>query len=282
MLDQGFTYEDIRARCRIRSSVITDIKKKYEKMGISLNQLKLMSPEEVRQKFYPAVRRREDRPLPDFKEVYLKITGKQHTTLFEQWVEYKEKYSDGYEYTQFKKYFTDWREEHHIEQNMKMALNRVPGNNLYIDWIGDTLPIVRNPDDTEKPLMAYFFVTTIDISDYTFCEAFPDEKTNNYVEGLTDAFTFYDALPRVLRPDNPKTIVIKNNKDYLVLNAMLRDFELYYGVVIVPAPPRKPRGKSLVEHAVKWLEQNLLPRLKGRLFNSFDELNEVIDKKCKN
>ena len=58
---------------------------------------------------------------------------------------------------------------------------------------------------------------------------------------------------------------------------MLRDFELYYGVVIVPAPPRKPRGKSFVEHAVKWLEQNLLPRLKGRLFNSFDELNEVID-----
>jgi hypothetical protein len=145
MLDQGFTYDDIRARCRIGSSVITDIKKKYEKMGISLNQLKLMSPEEVRRKFYPAVRRREDRPLPDFKEVYLKITGKQRTTLFEQWVEYKEKYSDGYAYTQFKKYFTDWREEHHIEQNMKMALNRVPGNNLYIDWIGDTLPIVRNP-----------------------------------------------------------------------------------------------------------------------------------------
>ena len=145
-------------------------------MGISLNQLKLMSPEEVRRKFYPAVRRRDDRPLPDFKEVYLKITGKQSTTLFEQWVEYKEKYSDGYEYTQFKKYFTDWRKEHYIEQNMKMALNRMPGNNLYIDWIGDTLPIVRNPDDTEKRLMAHFFVTTIDISDYTFCEAFPMKR----------------------------------------------------------------------------------------------------------
>ncbi len=57
MLDQGFTYEDIRARYRIGSSVITDIKKKYEKMEISLNQLKLMSPEEVKRKFYPAVRR---------------------------------------------------------------------------------------------------------------------------------------------------------------------------------------------------------------------------------
>lgn len=57
--------------------------------------------------------------------------------------------------------------------------------------------------------------------------------------------SFYDALPRVLRPDNPRTIVIKNNKDSLVLNAMLRDFELYYGVVIVPAPLRKPEGKVL-------------------------------------
>ena len=87
--------------------------------------------------------------------------------------------------------------------------------------------------------------------------------------------SFYDALPRVLRPDNPKTIVIKNNKDSLVLNAMLRDFELYYGVVIVPALPRKLRGKSLVEHAVKWLEQNLLPRLKWRLFNSFESRREL-------
>lgn len=276
MLAQGFTYEDIRARCGIGSSVITDIKKKYEKMGISLSELKLMSPEEIKQKFYLSACRRGNRPLPDFKDVYLKITGSQHATLFEQWIEYKEKYSNGYEYTQFKKYFADWRKEHHIDDNIKMALNRSPGNNLYIDWIGDTLPIVRNPDDPDKPLTAHFFVTTIDISDYTFCEAFPNEKTNNYVEGLADAFTFYGALPRILRPDNPKTIVIKNNKDSLVLNAMLRDFERYYGVVIVPAPPRKPKGKSLVEHAVKWLEQNLLPRLKGRLLNSFDELNEVI------
>ncbi len=42
---------------------------------------------------------RENRLLPDFKEVYLKITGSHHTTLFEQWIEYKEKYSNGYEYT---------------------------------------------------------------------------------------------------------------------------------------------------------------------------------------
>ena len=72
---------------------------------------------------------------------------------------------------------------------------------------------MRNPDDPEKPLTAHFFVTTIDISDYTFCEAFPNEKTNNYVEGLADAFTFYDALPHILRPDNHKTIVIKNNNN---------------------------------------------------------------------
>ena len=99
MLAQGFTYEDIRARCGIGSSVITDIKKKYEKMGISLSELKLMSPEKIKQKFYPSACRRENRPLPDFKDVYLKITGSQHATLFEQWIEYKEKYSNGYEYT---------------------------------------------------------------------------------------------------------------------------------------------------------------------------------------
>lgn len=107
ILEHCITYEYIRARCMVGFSVITDIKKKYKKMRISLNKFKLMSPEEIKQKFYPTACRRKSKPFPDIKEVYMKITVSQHTTLFEQRIEYKEKYSDGYAYTQFKKHFTD-------------------------------------------------------------------------------------------------------------------------------------------------------------------------------
>ena len=277
MLRSGCTYEEIRNRFTIGSSVITDIKKKFKKMNMSIEDLELLPAEEVQEKFYPDVHRRQDKPLPDYKHVYLVTTDKQSRgTLFGQWNEYKEKHPDGYQYSQYKKYYADWRKEHHIDENYKMSINRGPGQILYLDWIGDTLQIVRNPDDPDKPLTAHFFVAAMGVSGYTFCEAFPNEKTPYYARGVVDALSFMGALPYILKPDNPKTVVKKNSKDELILNATIRDIEHYYNVVVVPAPPHKPKGKSLVENDVGWLERNLLMKLRNRMFNSFDELNEAV------
>ena len=105
MLRSGCTYEEIRNRFTIGSSVITDIKKKFKKMNMSIEDLELLPAEEVQEKFYPDVHRRQDKPLPDYKHVYLVTTDKQSRgTLFGQWNEYKEKHPDGYQYSQYKKY----------------------------------------------------------------------------------------------------------------------------------------------------------------------------------
>lgn len=47
--------------------------------------------------------------------------------------------------------------------------------------------------------------------------------------------------------------------------------------LLCPHPRVSPEGKVLWNMPLNGLSKNLLPRLKGRLFNSFDELNEVID-----
>ena len=119
MLRSGCTYEEIRNRFTIGSSVITDIKKKFKKMNMSIEDLELLPAEEVQEKFYPDVHRRQDKPLPDYKHVYLVTTDKQSRgTLFGQWNEYKEKHPDGYQYSQYKKYYADWRKEHHIDEKL--------------------------------------------------------------------------------------------------------------------------------------------------------------------
>ena len=49
MLEDGFSYNDIRTRYSIGNSTITDIKKKFKTMDVTLKQLHSMTPKMVEQ-----------------------------------------------------------------------------------------------------------------------------------------------------------------------------------------------------------------------------------------
>ena len=76
MLEDSFSYNDIRTRYSIGNSTITDIKKKFKTMDVTLKQLHSMTPKMVEQMFYPNVHPRKEAPLPDFEKVYKKLTDK--------------------------------------------------------------------------------------------------------------------------------------------------------------------------------------------------------------
>ncbi len=276
MLEDGFSYNDIRTRYSIGNSTITDIKKKFKTMDVTLKQLHSMTPKMVEQMFYPNAHPRKEAPLPDFEKVYKKLTDKNSkANLYFIWIDYKKLYPDGYQYTQFKHYFKQWLDENHLESNLRMAINRVPGEIMYIDWVGDTLDLVYT-DVPGELQTAHFFTTTLGVSTYCFVMAFPNEQTPNFLQGTIEALNFYGGVPKILKPDNTKAASIKNTKDVLILNKVYEDLQDYYNTVIVPAPPLKPRAKSTVENNVKWIETHLLEKLKGRRFSSFSELNAEI------
>ena len=141
-----------------------------------------------------------------------------------------------------------------------MAINRVPGEIMYIDWAGDTLDLVYT-DVPGELQTAHFFTTTLGVSSYCFVMAFPNEQTPNFLQGTIEALNFYGGVPKILKPDNTKAASIKNTKDVLILNKVYEDLQEYYNTVIVPAPPLKPRGKPSVENNVKWIETHVLEKL---------------------
>ena len=156
-----------------------------------------------------------------------------------------------------------------------MVVERIPGEIMYIDWAGDTLELVAT-EETGVLQKAHFFITTIGVSSYCFAMAFPNEKTENFLQGTVHALHFYGGAPKILKPDNTKAASIKNTKDVLILNSAYADLQDYYKVVVVPAPPGKPRGKASVENHVRWLEIHLIGRLRSQSFSSFAELNAEI------
>ena len=275
MLEDGYSYRDIQARFAIGNSTITDIKKKFAAMDIPLKELAVKTPKAIESIFYANSHPRKNIPLPDFSKVYNSLTNKLKTNLYFIWLDYKKMYPEGYQYTQFKHYFKKWLDENHLEDNLRMVVERIPGEIVYIDWIGDTLDLVLT--ETNGVLRtAHFFVTTVGVSSYCFAMAFPDEKAESFLQGTIEALHFYKKAPKILKPDNTKAASIKNTKDSLILNKIYEDLQDYYGVVIIPAPPLKPKAKSTVENHVRWLETHLLEKLRGRWFDSFTSLNNEI------
>lgn len=130
----NFTYDEIRGATGCGNSTVHDLNEKFKNMPYSLEELEAMDPSRVIKLFYSYTKPREDKPLPDYEKVYSEITGSGKTEL-ECYEEYAAEHPDGYKPTQFKKYFREWRAAHHLEADLRMAVNRKPGETEYIDWL---------------------------------------------------------------------------------------------------------------------------------------------------
>ena len=191
------------------------------------------------------------------------------------WLRYKQAYPSGYQYTQFCHYFKLYVNTHHGACALRMAVERIPGERVYIDWAGDQ-PELLVDSQTGELRKVHIFVTTVGVSSMLYAEVFPDEKLPHFVAGTVHALDHYGAIPKYLVPDNLRTAVTKHTKDELILNSAYQDLEQFYEVVILPPPARRPKGKANVEKGVQWLEIHLLEDLKERVYYSLEELNQTI------
>lgn len=226
--------------------------------------------------FYPDRGTNEGRRLPDYEYVYNEL-AKPGVTLSLLWAEYCAKceaeHTIPYQHTQF-------NEKYHAYVASKKAtlrIKRKPGETMEVDWIGDTLKVYDTSSCCEIP--AYIFVAVLPCSLYGYAEAFPDMKSNHWIEAHVHAYSFFGGVTRILVPDNLKTGVIKNTRTELILNRSYHEMAEHYGTAIIPARPVKPKDKPNAEGTVKVLETWILAALRNRRFFTFQELNKAIHEK---
>ena len=80
------------------------------------------------------------------------------------------------------------------------------------------------------------------------------------------AFGFFGGLPKILRPDNPKTGIKSPNYYEPDLNPTYQEMAEYYQVAVLPARVRKPRDKGNVENGVQNVERWVLAPLRHQTF----------------
>ena len=273
------SFSVIEARYHIGSGTAQRILNRFDAAGVSLDELKSMDPHAVEDLIYPPQNlQRKDIPMPDFQHYYDRIHAKDSKVNISYcWIEYKQEHPDGYEQSQFYEYFNRFVEKTYGARDAKMAVERVPGERMYIDWVGDKPELLTDPE-TGEVKKVHIFATTLGISSLIYAEAFMDEKLPQFIDGTVHAVEFYGGVAKYFVPDNLKTAVKKHTKDELVLQSAYSDLEDFYDTIVLPPPPYKPKGKPTVENHVKYLETHLVEKLKEEIHTSLDELNAAIKK----
>ena len=209
-------------------------------------------------------------PEPDWALVARELKRK-HVTLQVLWEEYYAANPDGYRYSRWCDLFRRWEGR----LPLVMRQSHAGGEKLFVDYAGDTVPVVVNRR-TGEIRDAHLFVAVLGGSSLSFACATWTEQFTDWAEAHNAAFAFFGGVPQLLVPDNAKVAVIKACHFDPMLNRSYTDMARHYGTAVLPARPRRPRDKAKVEACVRIVERWVLGRLRNRIFYSLAELNAAI------
>ncbi len=180
-------------------------------------------------------------------------------------VEYK--YLGGY--TGVKEAVRAWRQQH---KEVFLPLSHPPGE-AQVDF-GEA-DVILQGETTRVAL----FVITLPYSDAIFCQVFPRECTEAFLEGHRRAFEFFGGVPRRISYDNSKIAVAKITgsrarevtREFLRLESHYL-FEHHFCLV------RRPNEKGHVERLVDFARANFLVPVP--VTDDLARLNELLEQSC--
>ena len=179
-------------------------------------------------------------------------------------------------YSQFCYYIQQDEQKHRAT----MHISRKPGEQVEVDWAGDPAHIID--PDTGEITNAYVFVGVMTYSQYTYAEAFVDEKQSSWIRAHVHMYEFFGGVTKILVPDNCKTAVIRNNNwNDQRINAVYQEMAEHYNTAIIPARVRAPKDKPNAEGAVGNISTWIIAALRDEQFFSLSELNQAIMYKLK-
>ncbi len=258
-------------------STVANVLETCKTHEFNYESIKQYNDDELHQIFYPNEKVESDIILPDWKEVDGEINarGSRKNIRFM----YSKCFANGETDVSRSYFYQKYREWKKTSNSyIYSPIDRKPGQNLYIDWVGPTVDCVKNLDTGELKT-AYFFITTLGLSSYPFCLACEHMSQTYWNEAHIKALKWYGGISECWVPDNTKTAVISRKCYDIQLNKSYREMGMFYNVAIIPARVRSPRDKGSAEQFVREAETWILEKIKDHdFFSSFEELNIYVYK----
>jgi transposase len=257
----------------VAASTVRATLKRFQATGLSWPLPEELSDTALEAKLFAEVgTKRGHRRLaePDWATIHRELKRK-HVTLAILWDEYIERNPEGYRYSRFCELYRAWE----ARLSVTMRQTHVGGDKLFVDYAGDTVPVIVDRL-TGEVRQAQIFVAVMGASNFTYAEATWTQGLADWIAAHTRAFAAIGGVPRLVVPDNAKVAVIKACLYEPQVNRTYAEMAAHYGTAVLPTRPHRPRDKAKVEAAVLIIERWVLARLRHRRFYSLAELNAAI------
>ena len=186
------------------------------------------------------------------------------------WQEYKAKYPEGYNYSQFCYHLRAWCKA----QDVVMHFEHKVGEKLFIDYTGKKLSFVEK--ETGEVVETEVFIAILGASQLTYVEATLSQNKADFYGALARALHYFGGVTQVIIPDNLKTAVNQASNYEALLNPTAEDFANYYHTSFMPTRVAKPQDKPLVENAVRIIYGRVFAKLRNEVFYGLRDLNQGI------
>ncbi len=271
-LHADLSMRQIKDSLRLSLGAVQKVISKAEAQGLDWGSIEQLDDQELARVFYPDsdTRVSKDLQLPDWVEVHQELKRKSVTKHL-LWEEYTQQYPNrSYSYPQYCFLYQAWLKK----QKRSMRQTHKAGDKLFVDYAGQTVPIVSG--DTGEIRFAQIFVAVLGASNYTYCEATWTQGLPDWLGSHASTFDFLGGVPKLIVPDNLKSGVSKACRYDPDINPSYQQLAAHYGTAIMPARPRKPKDKAKAEVGVQIIERWILARLRHQTFFSLAELNQCI------
>ncbi|MHB1301355.1 MAG: IS21 family transposase [Burkholderiales bacterium] len=268
----NLSHERIALALGLSKGVVSKYVQMFRLSGLDWEALSILDEVEIEARLLPSSRRMPGkRACPDMALVHKELRRKS-VTLQLLWEEYLVANMDSatYRYTQFCHLYNEYA------ASLKRSMRQIhrAGEKMFIDYAGQTIPIIdAGSGEISK---AHIFVAVLGASNYTYACATTAETRSDWIGGLIQALNFFQGVPALVIPDNPKALITHPDRYEPGISQSAQECARHYGCAILPARPRHPQDKAKVEVGVQIVERWILARLRNRRFFSLTELNHAM------
>lgn len=278
LYSQGISQRSIAASCECSRNTVSKIVARAKELNVKWPLSSETTDGELDKLFFPKDNpsNSKGRRYPDLEYIHKELT-RNGVTLKLLWNEYCEECRLSNElplmYSQFCFHYQKFSET----KRATMHVPRKPGEQLEVDWAGQTASIVDR--DTGEIIPAYVFVSALSYSQLAYVEAFLSQDQESWINAHVNMYRFYGGVTRILVPDNLKTGVEKASWYSPVINKTYHEMAEHYDTAVIPARVRKPKDKPNAEGTVGVISTWIIAALRNQKFFSLHELNKAIREK---
>lgn len=276
-LHDGRSYTQIASHLGCSRRTISHARTVLDAQGFSAADITALTTTDL-EALFPDHRRRDPGRFvqPDFAAIAHRRKTRTRITRKVEWERYRKLPAapglEFYSYPQFCSLFDDYVHEHELTTQ----LDHLPGENMQVDWAGDTMTVV-DPLSSQR-YRVYLFVASLPHSGMIYACGCLDMRMRNWLQSHQQAFRYFGGVPRIVIPDNAATATSQVAKGTRVRD--LTDeyfmFSTHFGFGAVAARPHTPKDKAHVEKSVDIVERWIIEYLADRSFFSIEECNKAI------